>query len=236
MSLRYQPLSLGILYWLIVNMTLFFSPVTVATKAFLNLRYIRDQSFGRLSPATPFEDVPCTDRGGAQPCPCGGYSQDFKWGLSSFISLILGCSKVEKYAAIRTCSRWPSVTRREALALLFAGAAAGDRWQCKAKCRNIISACFHLICFLSHISVCGSRGRGRRVRRGGRGWEFPSCFSSGAECEGNNSWSDSRHSLGQGLFEERGQARDSHRYHCQWHCQGYLWETRDRRGEQYALS
>lgn len=230
MSLRYQPLSLGILYWLIVNVTLFFSPLKSA-KALLNWRCIRDQSFGRVSPAMPFENVPCTDRGGAQPCPCGGYSQDFEPGLSSFISPLLGCSEMEEHAAIRVCGRWPSVTRWEALALLFPGAVVGDRWQCKAKCSNVISACLHLICFLSHISVCGSRGRGRRVRRGGWGWEFPSCFSSGAECEGNNSWSDSRHSLGQGLFEERGQPRHSHRYHCQWHCQGYLWEMWDQREE-----
>lgn len=124
----------------------------------------------------------------------------YKPGLSSFISLILWCSKVEKYTEIRACGRWPSVINQEALALFFACAAVGNRWQCEAKWRNVISHCFHLICFLSHISVCGSRGRGRRVRRGGRGWEFPSCFSSGAECEGNNSWSDSRHSLGQELF------------------------------------
>lgn len=75
--------------------------------------------------------------------------------------------------------------------------------------------------FLSHISVCGARGRGRRVRRGGRGWEFPSCFSSGAECEGNNSWSESRHSLGQGMFGDGVQTCGSHRYHCQW--LEYLW-------------
>ena len=140
---------------------------------------------------------------------------------------MLGYSKVEKYSEIRACGRWPSALSQEALALFFAGAAVGDRSQCKAKRWNKISHCFRLICFLSHIYVCGLRGRERRVRSGGRGWEFPSCFSSGAECERNNSWSDSRHSLGQGLFEEGVWACDSHRYHCQW--LGYLWHTREQR-------
>lgn len=119
---------------------------------------------------------------------------------------------------IRGCGRWAAALRREALAWL---SVLGDGWQCKVGGRNPISHCFHLICFLSHISVCGARGRARRVRRAGQGWEFPSCFSSGAECEGNNSWSESRHSPAQGLFGEWMQTCDSHRYCCQW--LEYLW-------------
>lgn len=58
-------LSLGISYKLIVNITFsfllyffyFFSCVIVVAKVLLNLKFICGQSFGRLSPAMPFENV-----------------------------------------------------------------------------------------------------------------------------------------------------------------------------------